>query len=313
VKERIAVMIPPSFLEVRPDVAEAVRQGRPVVALESTLIAHGLPWPLNLETAHHAEAAVRAEGALPATIAVIEGRPTVGLSDAELRALAQGGRVLKASRRDLAGAIMQRRTAATTVAGTMLLAHLAGLRVFATGGIGGAHRDGHNWDISADLDELRRTPVAVVCAGAKSILDIPRTLEILETQGVPVIGYGTDEFPAFYVHSSREPVTARVDSPAEAAELCRVHWALGGAGLVLAQPVDKHVALDPENFVSALSSAEQQAMGVGVRGKELTPFLLNRLAEITEGQTLKANHALVIANARLAAQVACALSERGGC
>ncbi len=301
-------MTQPSLVEVRPDVAEAVRRGRPVVALESTLIAHGLPWPLNLETAHHAEEAVRSEGALPATIAVLEGRPTVGLTDAELRTLAQAGRILKASRRDLAGAIVQRRTAATTVAATMLLAHQAGVRIFATGGIGGAHRNGHNWDISADLDELGRTPVAVVCAGAKSILDIPRTLEILETQGVPVIGYGTDEFPAFYVHSSGDPVTARVDTAAEAAELCRVHWALGGAGLVLAQPVDKHVAMDPENFVSALSSAEQQAMGVGVRGKELTPFLLNRLAEITEGQTLKVNHSLVIANARLAAQVACALS-----
>jgi pseudouridine-5'-phosphate glycosidase len=156
---------------------------------------------------------------------------------------------------------------------------------------------------------LARTPVAVICAGAKSILDIPRTLEILETQGVPVVGFGTDEFPAFYIHSSGEPVTARVDTANEAAELCRAHWALGGAGVVLAQPVEKHVAVAPGDFVSALSLAEQQAMGIGVRGKELTPFLLNRLAEITEGQTLKANHALVIANARLAAQVACAFWE----
>ncbi len=300
------------LLEVRPDVAEAVRRGRPVVALESTLIAHGLPWPLNLDTAHGAEEAVRSAGALPATIAVLHGRPTIGLTDGELRALAQGEGVIKASRRDLAGAIVQRRTASTTVAATMLLAHLAGIRVFATGGIGGAHRDGHNWDISADLDELSRTPVAVVCAGAKSILDIPRTLEILETQGVPVVGFGTDEFPAFYVHTSGDPVTARVDTPAEAAEFCRVHWALGGAGLVLAQPVEKHFALDPDNFVTALSSAEQQALGVGVRGKELTPFLLSRLAEITEGQTLKANHSLVISNSRLAAQLACALTASNG-
>jgi pseudouridine-5'-phosphate glycosidase len=300
-------MLANSLLGIRPDVADAVRCGQPVVALESTLIAHGLPWPLNLDTAHGAEEAVRAAGALPATIAVLDGRPTVGLTEPELRALAQGQHVVKASRRDLAGAIVQRRTASTTVAATMLLAHLAGIRVFATGGIGGAHRDGHNWDISADLDELSRTPVAVVCAGAKSILDIPRTLEILETQGVPVLGYGTDEFPAFYVHTSGDPVTARVDSPDEAAEFCRVHWALGGAGLVIAQPVEKHFALDPDNFVTALSSAEQQALGVGVRGKELTPFLLNRLAEITEGQTLKANHSLVIANARLAAELAAAL------
>jgi len=305
-------MLPSSLLAVRPDVADAVRRGRPVVALESTLIAHGLPWPLNFETALGAEAAARSEGAVPATIAVLEGRPTIGLTEAQLRALAEHGHAMKASRRDLASAIVQRRTAATTVAGTMLLAHHAGIRIFATGGIGGAHRNGHNWDISADLDELGRTPVAVVCAGAKSILDIPRTLEILETQGVPVVGFGTDEFPAFYVHSSGDPVTARVDTPAEAAELCRLHWALGGAGVVLAQPVEKHFALDPDCFVTALSSAEQQAVGTGVRGKELTPFLLNRLAEITEGQTLKANHSLVIANARLAGQVAGALSALEG-
>jgi pseudouridine-5'-phosphate glycosidase len=291
-------------LAIRPEVEEAVRAGQPVVALESTLIAHGLPWPLNLETAFGAEAAVRAEGAIPATIAIVNGKPTIGLNSQELQELAQHDKVLKASRRDLAAAIAQRRTASTTVAATMTLAHLAGIRLFATGGIGGAHRDSHPWDISADLIELARTPVTVVCAGAKSILDIPRTLEILETQGVPVIGYGTDEFPAFYVHSSGEPITARVDTPAQAAELIHTHWALGGGGIVLAQPVEKHTALDPNEFMSALSEAEQQAVGVGVRGKELTPFLLNRLAEITEGQTLRANHTLVIANARLAAQVA---------
>ena len=208
-----------SILDVRAEVAEAIRQGKPVVALESTLIAHGLPWPLNLQTAQAAEAAVRAEGAVPATIGVWQGRPTVGLSDDEIRILAQQVDVLKASRRDLAFAVIQRRTAATTVAATMCLAHLAGIRLFATGGIGGAHRDTHPWDISADLTELARTPVAVVCAGAKSILDIPRTLEILETQGVPVVGYGTDEFPAFFVQSSGENITARVDTPWQAAEL----------------------------------------------------------------------------------------------
>lgn len=304
----------PFSLAVHPEVAQAVEAGLPVVALESTLIAHGLPWPLNLETALAAEAAVRAEGAIPATIAILEGRPTIGMAEEELHTLAHEEQVLKASRRDLAGAIAQRRTASTTVAATMTLAHLAGIRLFATGGIGGAHRDTHPWDISADLMELARTPVTVVCAGAKSILDIPRTLEILETQGVPVIGFGTNEFPAFYVHSSGEPITSRVDSAAEAAELIHTHWALGGGGIVLAQPMEKHTALDPEEFLHALSAAEQQAMGVGVRGKELTPFLLGRLAEITEGQTLRANHTLVIANARLAAQVARAfakLSPRG--
>lgn len=295
---------------VRPEVARAVSERRPVVALESTLIAHGLPWPLNLETALAAEAAIRAEGATPATIAVLDGRPTIGLDQQELRQLAEAKDVLKASRRDLPAAITLRRTAATTVAATMTLAHRAGIRIFATGGIGGAHRDAHPWDVSADLVELARTPVAVVCAGAKSILDIPRTLEILETHGVPVVGYRTDQFPAFYVHSSGEPVSARVDTVREAAEFLETHWSLGGGGVVLAQPVAENAALDPGAFLQALSAAERQALGVGVRGKELTPFLLSRLAEITGGQTLRANHALVIANARLAAEVAMNLNEK---
>ncbi len=291
-------------LDVRPEVALAVRQGRPVVALESTLIAHGLPWPLNLETARLAEAAVREEGAVPATIAVLEGRPVIGLSEDELEDLASRKAVIKASRRDLACAILHRRTAATTVAATMALAYQAGIRMFATGGIGGAHRGANPWDISADLSELSRTPVAVVCAGAKSILDIPRTLEILETQGVAVVGYRTDEFPAFYVQSSGEPVSCRVDTPREAAHFLRTHWGLGGTGVVMAQPVSPHFAMDPDSFVEALAAAEHHAVGGGVRGKELTPFLLGKLAEITEGQTLQANHSLVIANARLAAKVA---------
>jgi len=296
-------------LRVRPDVAEALRERRPVVALESTLIVHGLPWPLNLETAQAAEAAVRREGAVAATIAVWEGVPTIGLDEPQLARLAQERDAIKASRRDLGFAVARKLTAATTVAATMLLAHRAGIRLFATGGIGGAHRGAHAWDISADVTELAKTPVAVVCSGAKSVLDIPRTLEILETQGVPVVGYGTDQFPAFYVPSSDERVSARVDAPRQAADLLRAHWALEGAGVVIAQPVDKHVALDPNAFMHALSHAEQQAMGVGVRGKELTPFLLGRIAEITEGQTLKANHALVVANARLAAQIARCLGE----
>jgi pseudouridine-5'-phosphate glycosidase len=291
-------------LAVHAEVADAVARNAPVVALESTLIAHGLPWPLNLETAFAAEAAVRAEGVTPATIAILDGVPTVGLSDAQLQRFAQQENVIKASRRDLAAAIAHRHTASTTVAATMTLAHLAGIRLFATGGIGGAHRGTHPWDISADLIELSRTPVTVVCAGVKSILDIPRTLEILETQGVPVVGYRTDQFPAFFVQSSGEPVTSRVDAPSDAARLMHAHWSLGGGGIVLAQPIEEQTALDAGDFMDALTTAEQQALGVGVRGKELTPFLLNRLAEITEGRTLRANHALVIANARLAAQVA---------
>lgn len=294
-----------SRIDIRPEVAEALHAGRPVVALESTLIAHGLPWPVNLETARAADAAIRAEGAVPATIAVWQGRPTVGISLAEITTLAQEKGVLKASRRDLAGAITQGRTAATTVAATMFLAHLAGIRLFATGGIGGAHRGPAGvWDISADLWELANTPVCVVCAGAKSILDLGRTLEILETYSVPVLGYQTDEFPAFYVRSSGQPLAARVDNPAEAATLLGAHWDLDGAGVVLAQPVAADVALGPGELQEPLMQAENQAAGAGVRGAALTPFLLARLAEATQGKTLRANQALVIANARLAAQVA---------
>ena len=304
-----------TMLRVSAEVANAVRRNEPVVALESTLISHGLPWPLNLETAQAAEAVIREEGAIPATIGVIDGRPIVGLSEAELEHFASCKKVIKASRRDLCVAVAQGITASTTVAATMMLAHQAGIRLFATGGIGGAHRDTglHDWDISADLSELARTPVAVVCAGAKSILDIPRTLEILETHGVPVVGFGTDEFPAFYVRSSGQAVTARIDSPFQAAEILHAHWSLLGAGIVLAQPVEKHYALQPEDFMTALSVAEQQAIGGGVRGKELTPFLLGKLADLTQGQTLKANYALVLANARLAAQIAVAYGEIPKC
>jgi pseudouridine-5'-phosphate glycosidase len=298
----------PSPIHLHPEVASAFREGLPVVALESTLITHGLPWPENLETARAAEAAVRAEGAVPATIAVWLGRPTVGLTSAELETLAENREVLKASRRDLAAAVAAGRTAATTVAATMFLARRAGICLFATGGIGGAHRDtGPAWDISADLGELARTPVAVVCAGAKSILDIPRTLEILETNGVPVVGYGTAEFPGFFLHSSGQPVSARVDTPVQAAALLAAHWQLEGAGVVLAQPLAADLALDEGEWSEALVKAERMAAAAGVRGAALTPFLLARLAEITEGKTLQANQALVVANARLAGQVAKAL------
>jgi pseudouridine-5'-phosphate glycosidase len=299
-------------LSFHPEVAEALRSGRPVVALESTLIAHGLPWPLNLETARDAEQVIRAEGAVPATIGVIAGQPTIGLTDAQLQVLAEAKDVLKASSRDLAVAMVKGRTAATTVAGTMLLAHRVGIRVFATGGIGGAHRGtSGSWDISADLIELARTPVAVVCAGAKSILDIPRTLEILETHGVPVVGYGTDDFPAFYLPSSGEPVSCRVDSVLEAGRLIQTHWSIGGTGVVIAQPFVADVALDPMEFNQALDRAEGLAAGAGVRGKALTPFLLARLAELTGGKTLEANRSLVVANARLAAQIAAVIGGTG--
>src|SRR5262249_39108232 len=258
-------MMQSAAIDVRPEVADALRTLRPVVALESTLIAHGLPWPVNLETARAAEAAIRAEGATPATIAVLAGRPTVGVSDAELESLAKKKDVVKASRRDLAVAIAQKRDAATTVAATMALAQRAGIRFLATGGIGGAHRgESLTWDISADLIELGRTPVAVFCAGAKSILDLPRTLEILETQGVPVVGYGTDEFPAFYVRSGGEPVSARVDTPEEAAASIAAHWELGGAGVVVAQPVPHEAAVKLEELTDALTRAESAAAESGM-------------------------------------------------
>ena len=251
------------------------------------------------------ETAIRAEGAVPATIAVWRGRPTVGLEDAELYALAREEGVLKASSRDLALAVAQRRTAATTVAATMRLAHLAGIPLLATGGIGGVHRDVlDTWDVSADLVELSRTPVAVICAGAKTILDLRRTLEVLETQGVPVLGYRTETFPAFYLHCSGKPVNARLDTPEAVAEVLALHWELNApAGLVLAQPVAENVALSKEEFETALAGAQHQAVDRGVRGPALTPFLLSRLAQITAGRTLQANQALLLANAHLAAKM----------
>jgi pseudouridine-5'-phosphate glycosidase len=318
-----------ALLDVRPEVAAAVRDRRPAVALESTLISHGLPWPDNLETALAAEEAVRAEGALPATIAVLAGRPTVGLGRAELERLARSPGVRKASRRDLAAAVAQGADAGTTVAATLALARRAGLVVFATGGIGGVHparnselgarnssaphsefRVPSSWDVSADLPELARNPVAVVCAGAKSILDLPATLEVLETLGAPVVGYGTDTFPAFLLASSGLPVSARVDSPDEAAALLAAHWALGGGGVLLAQPLPAADALDPEAYSAALADAEREAAAAGVRGPALTPFLLAGLAARTAGAAVRANRALIVANARLAARVAAALSRR---
>jgi pseudouridine-5'-phosphate glycosidase len=298
------------MIDIRPEVARAILDRAPIVALETTLIAHGLPWPVNLETARAAEAAVRAEGAVPATIAVWEGRPTIGLSDGQIERLAQEKGVIKASRRDLAPAIARRATAATTVAATMFLAHQARIRFLATGGIGGVHRRvEQTGDISADLVELSRTPVAVVCAGAKSILDLPRTLETLETLSVPVIGYRTNEFPAFYAHSSGEPVSGRVDSVEEARALLLAHWGLHGAGILIVQPVQQKLALTPAEIEAALTEGEESASATGIRGPALTPYLLKHLADATSGRSTKANQALVIANTRLAAQIARALAS----
>lgn len=305
-------------LDICPEVSAALAERRPVVALESTLISHGLPWPTNLETAQAAEAAVRVQGGVPATVAIWQGRPIIGLDGGKLEQLARQSDVRKASSRDLAAAIVQEAFAATTVAATMVLAHRAGLRVFATGGIGGVHPvggagvspvSGSRFDVSADVLELARTPVAVVCAGAKGILDLASTLEMLETMSVPVVGFGCDEFPAFLLASSSLPVSARVDSPAEAAALCAAHWELGGRGIVISQPLPSKTALEPNDFHMALVRAESQARAEGMRGPALTPFLLARLAELTDGRTLRANQALIVSNAGLAARIAAALSS----
>lgn len=285
--------------------------GRPVVALESTLISHGLPWPANLETASAAEAAVREAGAVPATIAVIDGEIRVGLGQAELQRLARASGVFKASSRDLPWLVAKRRTGATTVAATMFVAHRAGIRIMATGGIGGVHRGANEtWDVSADLIELARTPVAVVCSGAKSILDLPRTLEFLETHGVPVIGYGTDDLPAFFAASSGLRLDCRVDSPGEAAELIRTAIQLGRpGGIVFANPPPAEHAVPAAELERISEQATAAASQAGVHGKALTPYLLEQVRTLGGDRMLRVNQQLVVANARLAAQIARALGS----
>ncbi len=295
-------------LVIHPEVRSTLDAGRPVVALESTLITHGLPRPKNLEVAQALEAAVREAGAVPATIAILGGQITVGLTDEQLDYLAGAENVRKCSRRDLPIVVGRGEDGATTVAGTMMAAHMAGIRVFATGGIGGVHR-GHLFDVSADLLELGRTPVTVVCAGAKAILDLPLTLEVLETQGVPVIGYGTDEFPAFYSRSSGLPIDARCDTPEAAAAIVRARDALelpGGA--LVAVPIRPEDELPASEAEGAILHALAEAEAQGVTGKEVTPFLLARVAELTGEASLRANVALLLNNARVASGIAVALS-----
>lgn len=296
-----------------PEVQAALAAGAAVVALESTIITHGMPYPANVETALEVERIVRDAGAVPATIAVLDGVVRVGLGADELRALAHAEGVVKASRRDLAAIVAQRRTGATTVAGTMIVARRAGIRVFVTGGLGGVHRGAAaSWDVSADLTELGRTRVAVVCAGVKSILDVPLTLEVLETQGVPVIGYGTDRFPAFYLRDSGHPLELRVDTPAEAAAIIAAQEALDlETGLVIANPVPAADALSAELVEPAIAAALEAAAREGVVGKALTPFLLDRLGAITAGRSLATNIALVRHNAEVGARIAVALAEAG--
>jgi pseudouridine-5'-phosphate glycosidase len=295
------------MIQVSPAVEQAVRERRPVVALESTVLAHGLPRPRNLEVGRALEDDVRAGGAVPATIGVIGGTPVVGLSPAEVARMATSDGVLKLSTRDLAVPVARGVDGATTVAATMWLAARAGVRVFATGGIGGVHR-GEARDVSADLTELGRTPMLVVCAGAKSVLDLPATREALETAGVLVAGWGTDELPAFYSRESGIPVDVRVDGAAEAAELWRAHAALGLPGAVLlCVPPPAEAALPAAEVESAIAAALRDAGAQGIRGKEVTPFLLRAVAAATGGRSLEANVALLRNNARVAAEVAAAV------
>jgi len=297
------------LVQLSEEVASAIAARRPVVALESTIIAHGMPWPRNLETARAVEAEVRAHGAVPATIAIVDGRLRAGLSDEAIERLARAGPgIAKASRRDIPILVARGGTGATTVAATMFIAARAGIAVFATGGIGGVHRGAETtFDISADLQELARTSVAVVCAGAKSVLDLGLTLEYLETSGVPVIGYRTDRFPAFFSRDSGFGVDTRVDAPQDVARIMQAKWDLGLAGgLVVANPIPTAHELPRENIDGVIEQAVQEARDRGVAGKAVTPFLLARIDALTGGHSLDANVALVLDNARLAARIAVA-------
>ncbi len=296
-------------LTIAPHVAATLALSQPVVALESTVITHGLPWPKNLEVARAMEAAIRDSGATPATIAVLDGQLRVGVTDAELETLAQvGGRARKVSRRDLPIVVARGEHGGTTVAATMWVAHRAGIQVFATGGIGGVHRR-HPWDVSADLPELAQTAVLVACSGAKAILDLPLTLEWLETHGVPVLGWQTDTFPAFYSRDSGLPVDQRVANAAEVAAIWRAQRGLGLGGALLAVPIPIEYATSPTVVEKAVAVALDEADARGIRGKAVTPFLLERVAAITEGASQAANLALLEHNARVAAQVAVALAH----
>lgn len=299
------------LIQLSPEVAAAKAEGRPVVALESTIIAHGMPWPQNLETAREVEDVIRAEGAVPATIAVIGGRIRVGLTDDELKQLAQAPDAMKLSRRDLPFAIATGRLGATTVAATMICAHLAGIEVFVTGGIGGVHRGGHeSFDISADLQELARTPVAVVCAGAKSILDLGLTLEYLETHGVPVLSVGQDNFAAFFTPDSGLKADFRMDDADTQARFIRAKWALGlSGGVVVSNPVPAAQAMPRAEIDAITAQALTEADAQGIAGKAITPFLLARIKALTGGRSLATNIALVKHNAVVGARLAGALQN----
>lgn len=301
-----------NYLDIKPEIKEALQRNIGVVALESTIISHGMPYPQNVETAKKVEQAVRRTGAIPATIALMNGRLKVGLSPDELELLGKAGQeVIKCSRRDLPFILASKKLGATTVAATMIIANMAGIRIFATGGIGGVHRGAsQSMDISADLQELANTNVAVVSAGAKSILDIGLTLEYLETHGVPVIGYQADEFPAFYVRRSGFGVDYRLDTPAEIAEVLKLKWALDlKGGVVIANPIPHNKGLNNRYIQDIIEQAIAEAEAEGVAGKAITPFLLARIERLTEGASLKSNIELVLNNARLAGEVASELAN----
>ena len=295
------------YLDVNPEVAEAIANGKPVVALESTIISHGMPYPQNVETALNVERIIRENGAVPATIAIIGGRLKAGLTPEEIEYFGKKGQgIAKASRRDLAVLCARGEDGATTVTTTMIIAHMAGIKIFATGGIGGVHRGAETtMDISADLEELGQTPVMVVCAGAKSILDLGLTLEYLETKGVPVIGYGTEKLPAFYARESGFGVDYRIDDAQELAKAFKTQNELGfQAGMLVANPIPEQYAMPLETITAAIDQAIAESVEQGVKGKETTPFLLARVAELTGGNSLESNIQLVYNNAKLAAQTA---------
>ena len=300
------------YLDIAPEVQQALADGRPVVALESTIISHGMPYPQNVETALNVEKIIRENGAVPATIAIIGGRLKAGLTPEEIDYLGKSGHaVTKASRRDLPILVAEGRDGATTVTTTMMIAHMAGIRIFATGGIGGVHRGAETtMDISADLEELAQTPVMVVCAGAKAILDLGLTLEYLETKGVPVLGYGTDELPAFYTRESGLGVDARVDTPEDLAAIFQAQRDLGlKTGMLVTNPIPQQYAMDKAVIDKAIDQALAESHEQGIHGKETTPFLLARVAELTGGDSLESNIQLVLNNARVAAKTAVALCK----
>ncbi|KLO24376.1 pseudouridine-5'-phosphate glycosidase [Marinitoga sp. 1155] len=295
------------YLVISDEVRKALKEQKPIVALESTIISHGMPYPQNVETALNVERIVRENGAVPATIAIINGKLKAGLIDDEIEYLGKKGQeVMKVSRRDIPYVVAKKMDGATTVAGTMIIASMTGIKVFATGGIGGVHRNAQDtFDISADLQELANTDVAVVCAGAKSILDLGLTLEYLETFGVPVIGYKTEELPAFYTRKSGYKVNFKLDTPEEIAEFLKVKWELDlKGGAVIANPIPEKYQMDYEIITKAIDNAIKEAEKLGIKGKETTPFLLSKVKEITGGKSLESNIQLVYNNAKLAAQIA---------